>query len=312
MSSQPTVLVLLPQVPFVRGGAERLADELCLRLRGRGARSDVVTVPFHWEPKEEVIGDALAWRMLELEADMVVPLKFPSYFVRHPNKVAWLAHQFRQLYEFHGTPLSGFANTPPDHELREALVQMDTRCLRECRTVYTISGNTAARLKQYNGLEGKPLLVPPMNAEKLHCESYGDFLLAVGRLEENKRFDLLLRAVAESEGDFGVRIAGTGSQEGNLKALAEELGIVIAPLHVIIEGKDYRDKIDISGAEFYRLLPKLNPLPTTSGVSVSDFLEELGYRFGSLDRVGVVVDLRHSGPARGFRRHAGQRSDRHQ
>ena len=55
--------------------------------------------------------------------------------------------------------------------------------------------------------------------------------------------------------------------------LAEELGIVIAPLHVIIEGKDYRDKIDISGAEFYRLLPKLNPLPTTSGVSVSDFLE---------------------------------------
>ncbi|HIC93929.1 MAG TPA: DegV family protein [Anaerolineae bacterium] len=55
--------------------------------------------------------------------------------------------------------------------------------------------------------------------------------------------------------------------------LAEELGIVLAPLHVIIEGRDYRDKIDISGVEFYRLLPKLNPLPTTSGVGVSDFLE---------------------------------------
>jgi len=57
------------------------------------------------------------------------------------------------------------------------------------------------------------------------------------------------------------------------QALAEELGIFLAPVHVIINGKDYRDKIDISSAEFYRLLPSLNPLPTTSGVNAGDFLE---------------------------------------
>ena len=55
--------------------------------------------------------------------------------------------------------------------------------------------------------------------------------------------------------------------------LAEELSIFLAPVHVIINGKDYRDKIDITTAEFYRLLPNLDPLPTTSGVNAGDFLE---------------------------------------
>jgi len=57
------------------------------------------------------------------------------------------------------------------------------------------------------------------------------------------------------------------------RELAEELGIEMAPLHVIIDGKDYRDKIDLSGAEFYEILPSLNPLPTTTGVMVDDWLE---------------------------------------
>ena len=67
--------------------------------------------------------------------------------------------------------------------------------------------------------------------------------------------------------------------------LAEELGIFLAPVHVIIKGKDYRDKIDISSAEFYRLLPSLNPLPTTSGVSVQDFLEAYEKALGRAERI---------------------------
>jgi DegV family protein with EDD domain len=54
-------------------------------------------------------------------------------------------------------------------------------------------------------------------------------------------------------------------------ALAEDLGILVAPMRVIIGGKDYRDKIEISSEELYRLLPVVNPLPTTSGVTIEDF-----------------------------------------
>jgi DegV family protein with EDD domain len=55
--------------------------------------------------------------------------------------------------------------------------------------------------------------------------------------------------------------------------MADELGIFLAPVILNIEGKQYRDKVDISSAEFYRLLPNLDPLPTTSGVNPKDLLE---------------------------------------
>ena len=47
--------------------------------------------------------------------------------------------------------------------------------------------------------------------------------------------------------------------------LAEELEIIMAPLRLIIEGKEYRDKINITTTGFYERLPQLNPLPTTTG-----------------------------------------------
>ncbi len=55
--------------------------------------------------------------------------------------------------------------------------------------------------------------------------------------------------------------------------LAEELGVLIAPVHVIIEDEDCRDRIDISPEEFYARLSTLPTIPTTSGANVADFLE---------------------------------------
>jgi glycosyltransferase involved in cell wall biosynthesis len=225
MTSSPSVLVIYPQVPFVRGGTERLAAALCAQLKERGLRADVVTVPFCWEPKEVVVREALAWRLLDLRADLVIPLKFPAYFVKHRCKVAWLQHQFRQIYEFHGMPLGGFADTPPDHELRERLAAMDTRCLRECKAIYTNSGNTLSRLRKYSGLDGESLYPPPMNAGLLKCEEYGDFILAVGRLEDVKRFDLCIRAISKAGGDVRAKIVGDGSEAESLRELALNLGV---------------------------------------------------------------------------------------
>jgi DegV family protein with EDD domain len=70
--------------------------------------------------------------------------------------------------------------------------------------------------------------------------------------------------------------------------LAEELGILVAPMRVIINGKDYRDKVDISSEELYRLLPTVNPLPTTSGVTIEDFRQCF---LEGLERTGCVLCL---------------------
>ncbi|WP_304819402.1 DegV family protein, partial [uncultured Clostridium sp.] len=54
---------------------------------------------------------------------------------------------------------------------------------------------------------------------------------------------------------------------------AKTLKIEIVPLKVIIDGKDYKDRIDLQPSNFYELLEKSSVLPTTSQPSPQDFLD---------------------------------------
>ena len=46
---------------------------------------------------------------MEMPPDVVITTKFPSYLIKHPNKVVWLVHQLRQAYELHGTDFGQFS-----------------------------------------------------------------------------------------------------------------------------------------------------------------------------------------------------------
>src|SRR5439155_19167387 len=130
--------------------------------------------------------------------DVVIATKFPTYFVRHPNKVTWLMHQYRAAYELCGTPYSEFGHTEADVNLRDRLIELDTQVLAESKHLYTISRNIATRVAQYNGLAAEPLYHPPPLAGLLEPGPFGDYVLSVGRLELNKRVDLIIRALARA------------------------------------------------------------------------------------------------------------------
>lgn len=51
-------------------------------------------------------------------------------------------------------------------------------------------------------------------------------------------------------------------------------GITVVPLNVFIEGKQYRDKLDITNDEFYDVLRTSKELPTTSQPSPAVFVEQ--------------------------------------
>ncbi len=52
------ILVLNNAAPFVRGGAEALADELVRRLNAvEGVESELIRIPFQWIPSERLIED---------------------------------------------------------------------------------------------------------------------------------------------------------------------------------------------------------------------------------------------------------------
>lgn len=57
------------------------------------------------------------------------------------------------------------------------------------------------------------------------------------------------------------------------KDIVEKYDIGIAPLRINIGEKTYKDKIDISADDFFKILPDLKGLPTTSMPSPEDYLD---------------------------------------
>jgi glycosyltransferase involved in cell wall biosynthesis len=226
-----TVVVCEAQVPFIRGGAEALSRELVRNFRERGFETELISLPFKWYPKEEVLPHAAAWRLLDLSEstgrpiDLLVGTKFPTYFARHPRKVVWLVHQHRAAYELVDTPYSDFAHEEGDVALRERLIGLDREMLGECRGIFSISATISKRLQRYNGLDATPLYHPPRLADRLRRGEAGDYVLSIGRLESVKRVDLAIRAMLNVPPPLRLVVAGTGTQDEALRALAVSLGI---------------------------------------------------------------------------------------
>jgi glycosyltransferase involved in cell wall biosynthesis len=225
------VLVLESQTPFVHGGAEILARELLTALRGHGYEAELVSIPFRDSPRDELLAHAAAWRLIDVTRaldrpiDAVIATKFPTYFVRHPAKVAWLVHQHRAAYELCGTPFSDFEHTERDVGLRKRLLERDTAMLRECRGLFSIARTVSARLQKYNQLTATPLYHPPRLAASIRSGAYGDYFVLVSRLEKVKRIDLAIEAMAHAGGDARLVIAGDGSERAGLAARVEALGL---------------------------------------------------------------------------------------
>ena len=226
-----SIVVCEAQVPFVHGGAEIHVRELVRELRARGYEAELVSVPFKWYPKEEILPHAAAWRLLDLSEsngrpiDLVIASKFPTYFVRHPRKVAWLIHQYRAAYELCGTVYSDFSHRDQDVGLRDTLIRLDTEMLGECRAIYANAKNTASRLQKFNGLHAEALYHPPRLAPRLRSGEYGDYVLSVGRIESVKRVDLIVRAMASVDPGVRLVVAGDGTQTENVRRIAEQEGV---------------------------------------------------------------------------------------
>lgn len=225
------IIVCEVQVPFVHGGAEYHVRALHQQLRRHGFAAELVSIPFKWTPKREILAHAAAWRLIDLSEsngetiDLVIGTKFPSYFVRHPNKVTWLIHQYRAAYELCGTPYSDFTHDDEDVGLRQSIIDLDTQMLGECRRVFANAQNTANRLARYNGLAATPLYHPPPFADRLAGGPYGDYILFVGRLESIKRPDLAVRAMRHVDHPIRLVIVGDGTHRRQTEELAESLGV---------------------------------------------------------------------------------------
>jgi glycosyltransferase involved in cell wall biosynthesis len=265
------IAICHPQTPFSRGGGEYHTEGLAKALRGAGHEVDVLAIPFKWYPPDELVHQMGMWRSLDLSEangmpiDMVIALKFPAYFVRHPRKVVWLIHQHRAAYELWSHPVFGDLRMEPEGEaVRELIWKGDRVALAEARRIFTNSSNVRDRLRESLGMAAEPLYHrSPLTEALLELPpgETGDYLVFPSRLEPLKRQALVAESMRHVRSDVRLVLVGTGSDAPKLRRL--------------IDQRKLGDRVTLEGAVSDERLIEL--YRDALGVYYGPFDEDYGY-----------------------------------
>jgi glycosyltransferase involved in cell wall biosynthesis len=229
------ILVVNNMAPFIRGGAEELADHLVANLqRTKGVSAELLRIPFSWEPYDRVIDEIMLCRMMELHwVDRVIGLKFPAYLLPHSRKTIWLLHQYRQAYDLFDSGQSHIPDNERGNAVRDFVRKADQSCFSTVERIFVNSGTTQGRLKRYNGFSST-ILPPPLNDPNVFANhSTGDYIFAGGRVNAGKRQHLLIEAMKLCRSN--VRLIIGGPPDASADAAALRQAAADASLHGRVE-----------------------------------------------------------------------------
>ncbi len=131
--------------------------------------------------------------------------------------------------------------------------------------------------------EGIKALVAPLGASlvvagggtrvRIHVHTnepqrFMDLAARLGELEASKVDDMVLQQLAARRSTIALVTDSTCDLPDGLAASLE---VVRVPLRLTIDGREYRDGVDMTAAEYYRRMPEALALPTSSQPPVSDF-----------------------------------------
>lgn len=216
------LLVANNAAPFVRGGAELLADRLVQELRKAGHEAELLRLPLGDTPEEIVDGIIAAATLQAVNVDRIIGLKFPAYLLPHDDVVVWLVHQFRQVYDL-APESGGWPSDPRLDEVRALIHSADGAAFAQARRLYAISPVVADRLRRYNGLEAEVLLTPPHADHPYRCEPAEPYIAALGRISNGKRQALVVEAMAYAGPDARLIVAGPPDTPDVLEALEQAI-----------------------------------------------------------------------------------------
>jgi glycosyltransferase involved in cell wall biosynthesis len=207
------LLVANNAAPFVRGGAELLADRLVLKLRAAGHEADLLRLPLGNTPEQIVDGIVAAAAMQIVNVDRVIGMKFPAYLVPHDDMVIWLVHQFRQAYD---PPPVGWPQDPTLDRVVDAVRTADRAAFDAATRMYTISPMIAERLHRANGVNADVLMTPPHADLEYRCEPSEGYVVALGRLSGSKRQRLAVEAMRYARPGYRLVVAGAPEHPSEL------------------------------------------------------------------------------------------------
>ena len=220
--------------PFVRGGAEILVDDLLEQLRLRGHEADLYRIPFPSNFEVPLLKTVLAASMLRFDDyDRVIAFKFPAYSTSHPNKVMWIFHQFRQVYELYDKQY-GIVDSDIGKAIKKVITDIDNNIIPRSRHIYTNALEVSNRLWTYNQIQTEVLNPPLLNVEDYYCGKTGDYIYYPSRITELKRQHLAIEAMQYVKSNVKLIISGKCDED-----------YYYAKLEDIIKVNKLQDKVQI-------------------------------------------------------------------
>jgi glycosyltransferase involved in cell wall biosynthesis len=223
------VLIAENHVPFMEGGAERHAENLRKALMQRGHSAEILRIPFKSYPIENLIKQAFIARIMDLEevtsrkVDLLIAMRFPNYYIEHPNKVVWLIHPYKGAYELWDRPYMDLPRDPGGYAVKEFILEMDKKHLRRAKKLFVVSRTMNERLKKYLGLDAEVLYHPPPNMENLHCKGYEGFIFFPSRISPLKRHYLAVEAMKYVRSDIKLVVCGRPDSPGVFEDFLEKI-----------------------------------------------------------------------------------------
>ena len=195
-------------IPYVRGGAEILVDDLAEQLQLHGHEHILCRIPFPQSSEAPLMATIEAARMLCFdEFDRVIAFKFPAYCIKHRAKVIWMFHQYRQVYELWGGEFGlqpGFVG----EGIRKNVKAADDEDIPLSLHIFTNSLEVSSRLKYFNNIHSEVLMPPLKKTELYFIENAGEYIYYPSRITPLKRQHLAIEAMRHVKS--GVRLVVTG------------------------------------------------------------------------------------------------------
>jgi len=220
------------QVPFIRGGAENHTTGLVKAISEFGHEAEAISMPFRFSPVSEVKRSMDIWESENFEhmngynMDLVICLKFPTFYLKHNHKIAWVMHQNRAVYDLWNTPLSeALSQTDEGRQLRQEIIERDNKALNSCKGIFANSKTVADRLLRFNQINSIPLYHPPKFISHFYNAPAEPYIFFPSRLEDLKRQDLLIKAMKYVKSPVVALLAGDGGKKPALQDMISQMDL---------------------------------------------------------------------------------------
>jgi glycosyltransferase involved in cell wall biosynthesis len=223
--------VVTSSPPSTEGGHLVIARSLVAAARESGHDAHLVITP-DCQFGHQASAYVNTWRTdvnvsAGRKVDQVISLRYPSYAVRHPAHVSWLNHTMREYYDLWPRFSRSLSRRGRIKEgVKRVAIRAVDRWLLTHNVAEVVAQSRTVQRRLADLRVTSDVLLPPPPQRAYRCEAYGDYLFAVSRLTPLKRFDLVIRALAEPAARrTRVVIAGEGESRPELERLGEALGV---------------------------------------------------------------------------------------